>query len=164
MVSFRSSEPQPEFTGLAVPIYITFRAATATKSVQLCAYCDVPERVISLLQRMIQQAGGMSVCQSIETDGFCQHLLIGAQLPGLSSSDLWQMRAAIQKAGGIVETVRVNYQIRRPESSSPQPKACRGCCYYYGKRNGNAQLICAMHPYGPSDDICQDWEAQVTDY
>lgn len=159
MVSFRPSEPQLEFTGLAVPTYITFRAATATKSVHLCAYCDVPEPVVSLIQHTVLQAGGISVCQPIESQGFSRQLLIGAQLPGLSSSDLWRIRAAVERGGGIVETVRVNYQIRRPNSSPPQrPKACVGCRYYYGKRHSNAQLICAMHPYGPSNDSCQDWE------
>lgn len=163
MVSFRPSEPQPESAGLAVPTYITFRAATATKSVYLCAYCDVPERIVSVIQRTVQQAGGISVCQPIESNGFSRQLLIGAQLPGLSSSDLWRIRTAVQRSGGIVETVRVNYLIRRPESSSPQrPKTCVGCRYYYGKLHGNAQLICAMHPYGPSDDPCKDWECDST--
>jgi hypothetical protein len=160
MMSFRPSEPEPEFTGLAVPTYITFQAATATKSVYLSAYCDAPERVVSSIERTVQQAGGMSVCQSIETDSFSRRLLIGAHLPGLSSYDLWRVRAAIQRAGGIVETVRVNYQIRQPVGNShPRPKACAGCRYYYGKSHGNVQLICAMHPYGSGDDHCLDWEA-----
>lgn len=164
MVSFRPCEPQPESSGLAVPIYITFRAATAAKSVYLCAYCDVPERVVSLIQRTVQQAGGISVCQPIESEGFCRRLLIGAQLPGLSSSDLYRIRTAIHRAGGIVETVRINYQIHRPQSNPPQqPKACVGCRYYYGKRHGNAQLICAMHPHGSGDDSCQDWETGVAE-
>lgn len=158
MASYRPFEPQPEPIGLAVPTHITFRAATADKSVYLCAYCDASERVVSIIQRTVQQAGGMSVCQPIESDGFSRQLLIGAQLPGLSSFDIWKVRAAIQRAGGIVETVRVNYHIRRPVSSAPErPLACVGCRYYYGQSHGNAQLICAMHPYGPSDDACQDW-------
>ncbi len=151
-------EPQPKFTELAVPTQITFRAATPTKSVYISAYCNAPEQVVSIIQRMVQQAGGMSVCQPIESEGFCQRLLIGAQLPGISSSDLWKIRAAVQ-TGGIVETVRVNYQIRRPDSTPAQPSSCIGCRYYYGKRHGHDQLICAMHPYGPSDDLCRDWEA-----
>ncbi len=87
-------------------------------------------------------------------------LLIGAQLPSLSSSELWKIRTAIQKAGGLVESLCVNYQIRQPQSSVPQkPKACVDCCYYYEKCHGNAQLICGLHPYGSSDDLFQDWEA-----
>lgn len=160
MVSFQSFEPQPKPTALAVPTHITFRAATATKSVYLSAYCNAPEPVVSIIQRMVQQAGGMSVCQPIESEGVCQQLLIGAQLPSLSSSDLSRIRAAVQRVGGMVERVRVNYQICRPQSSSPQrPQSCVGCHYYYGKHHGNAQLICAMHPYGPRDVSCQDWEA-----
>lgn len=158
MASFHSFEPQPKPTELAVPTHITFRAATATKSVYLSAYCNAPERVVSIIQRTVQQAGGMSVLRPIKSEGFCQQLHIGAQLPGLSSSDLWRIRAAVQRVGGMVETVRVNYQIRRPQSSSPQrPQSCVGCRYYYGKHHGNAQLICAMHPYGPGDVLCQDF-------
>lgn len=158
MANFRSSEPQPKFAELVVPTRIMFRAATATKSVYLSAYCDVPERIVSIIQRTVQQAGGMSVYQLIESDGFSRQILIGAHLPGLSSSDLWRIRAAIQKAGGIVEVVRVNYQIRQPVSNSHQrPKACIDCRYYYGKSHSNTQLTCAMHPYGPGDDDCKDW-------
>ena len=153
------SEPQPDI-GLAVPTYITFRATTDAKSVHLRAYSIEPERVVRQLQRTVQQTGGISVCQPIESQGFSRQLLVGAQLPELSSSALWRIRAAIERAGGIIETVRVNYQIRRPQSSPQErPRACVDCQYYYGLRHGNAQLICAMHPYGPSEDRCQDWEA-----
>ncbi len=163
MVSFRPDRPQPNKAELAVPTYITFRAATATKSVELSAYFVAPERIVNIIQRTVQQAGGMSVCQPIESDGFSRQLLIGAHLPSLSSSDLWRVRAAIQRAGGIIEMVRVNYQVRQPIGNSHQrPKACFGCRHYYGKSHGNAQLICAMHPYGPSDDDCQDWETVHT--
>ena len=158
MANFRTSEPQPKFVELVVPTRITFRAATATKSVYLSAYCDVPERIVSIIQRTVQQAGGMSVYQLIESDGSSRQVLIGAHLPSLSGCDL-SIRAAIQRAGGIVEVVRVNYQIRQPVSNSHQrPKACIDCRYYYGKSHSNTQLICAMHPYGPSDDDCKDWE------
>ena len=160
MVSFRSCEPQPEPIRLVLPTYITFQAATATKSVYLRAYGNPAEGIVSIIQRTVRQLGGMSVCQPIESNDFSQQVLIGAQLPSLSSSDLWNIRAAIQRAGGIVETVRVNYQIRRPtiaNNSPDRPKACVGCCYYYGKSHNNVQLICAMHPYGSSDDTCQDW-------
>ncbi len=158
MVSFHSFEPQPEPIELVLPTYITFQAASATKSVYLCAYCNTPEGIVDIIQRTVQRLGGMSVCQPLESGSFSRQLSIGAQLPGLSSSDLWKIRAAIQKSGGIVETVRVSYPIRRPTNSSfERPKACVGCRYYYGKSHGNTQLICAMHPYGSNDDTCLDW-------
>ena len=159
MVSFRPARPQPDKAELAVPTHIMFRAATATKSVELSAYCDAAERIVNTIQRTVQQVGGMSLCQPIESNGFSRQLLIGAQLPGLSSSDFWKIRAAIERAGGIIETVRVSYQIRRQVDSQIQrPKACANCRYYYGKSHGNVQLICAMHPYGPGEDNCKDWE------
>lgn len=110
-MDFHPFKPQPELTGLAIPTQITFQAATETKSIYLCAYCDVPEHIVSIIQRIVHQSGGMSICQPMKSEGFSEQLLIRSQLPGLSSSDLWQIRAAIHRAGGIVETVRVNYQI-----------------------------------------------------
>ncbi len=158
MVSFHSFEPQPEPIELVLPTYITFQAANASKSVYLCAYCNSPENVVDVIQRTVQRLGGMSVCQPLESGSFSHQLSIGAQLPGLSSSDLWKIRTAIQRAGGIVETVRVNYQVRQPTNRSPQrPKTCEGCRYYYGKSHGNTQLICAMHPYGSINNTCPDW-------
>jgi len=159
MASLRLFEPQPEPIGLILPTYITFQAVTATKSAYLSAYCNSPERITELIQRTVQQLGGVSIYQCIESDGLSRRVLIGAQLPSLSSSDLWQMRAAVQRVGGIVETVRVNYHVRRLLSSPERPAACVGCRYYYGKSHGNTQLVCAMYPYGPSDPTCLDWTA-----
>ena len=117
-------------------------------------------RLTAMLLKWLLVSSSTRFLRPIESEGFCPQLLIGAQLPRFSGAEMCRIRTAIQTAGGMVETVRVNYQIRRPQSSSDQrPKSCDRCRYYYGKRHGNAQLICAMHPYGPSDDPCQDWEA-----
>lgn len=40
MTRFSPFEPQPEPRQLVLPTYIIFQAATATKSVYLCAYCN----------------------------------------------------------------------------------------------------------------------------
>jgi len=45
---------QPDFR-LAVPTYITFRATAASRFIS--AYCDDPERVVSIIQRTVEQAG-----------------------------------------------------------------------------------------------------------
>ncbi|WP_008319352.1 hypothetical protein [Leptolyngbya sp. PCC 6406] len=37
--------------------------------------------------------------------------------------------------------------------------ACIGCRHYYGQAHGGHLLICAMHPYGPEDEKCSDWES-----
>ena len=38
---------------------------------------------------------------------------------------------------------------------------CIGCRHYHGQFYGGDMLICAMHPYGPEDDMekCPDWES-----
>lgn len=40
--------------------------------------------------------------------------------------------------------------------------ACVGCKYYNGSTHGGNMLVCAMHPYGPEDETCQDWSSVWT--
>ncbi len=37
--------------------------------------------------------------------------------------------------------------------------ACIGCKYYHGAAYGEEMLVCGMHPYGPEDRNCDDWES-----
>lgn len=37
--------------------------------------------------------------------------------------------------------------------------ACIGCQHYHGTAYGDEMLVCGMHPYGPDDEACPDWEA-----
>lgn len=149
-----------DFANLALPTYLTFRAATEDKSVYLRAFCDTPDPVVEAIQRAIERRGGMSVSRAVASDGISRHISIGARMPGLCSADVGYIRTAIDRAGGIVETVRVNYRIRRSpyDPKRDRPQACLGCHHYYGQQHGGATLVCAMHPYGPSDPTCQDWE------
>lgn len=36
---------------------------------------------------------------------------------------------------------------------------CVGCRNYHGADYGNEMLVCGMHPYGPDDESCADWES-----
>ncbi|MEL6604144.1 MAG: hypothetical protein AAFP20_13060 [Cyanobacteria bacterium J06614_10] len=36
---------------------------------------------------------------------------------------------------------------------------CIGCRNYHGTAYGNEMLVCGMHPYGPDDTTCPDWES-----
>lgn len=40
------------------------------------------------------------------------------------------------------------------------PATCKGCCHYHGHVYGGNLFVCAMHPYGSTDDHCPDWESQ----
>ncbi|MDJ1175469.1 hypothetical protein [Roseofilum capinflatum] len=42
--------------------------------------------------------------------------------------------------------------------SSHQPQTCVGCRHYHGQVYGGNLLVCGMHPYGPEDSFCRDWE------
>ncbi|WP_026098645.1 Hpt domain-containing protein [Kamptonema formosum] len=39
---------------------------------------------------------------------------------------------------------------------------CKTCRYFYGLRDGGNFLICAVHPAGPQEDFCRDWEGHPT--
>ena len=36
---------------------------------------------------------------------------------------------------------------------------CVGCRNYHGSDYGNQMLVCGMHPYGPDEENCADWES-----
>lgn len=36
---------------------------------------------------------------------------------------------------------------------------CVGCQHYYGQAHGGNMLVCAMHPFGPEEENCPDWES-----
>ena len=64
--------------------------------------------------------------------------------------------------GGISAIQRLAVQQRFSLSrfeAAIQPTVCWGCRHYYGRVDGMNRLICAMHPYGPETDDCEDWEA-----
>jgi ElaB/YqjD/DUF883 family membrane-anchored ribosome-binding protein len=36
---------------------------------------------------------------------------------------------------------------------------CIGCKNYHGSTYGDSMLVCGMHPYGPEENSCADWES-----
>jgi uncharacterized protein (DUF885 family) len=40
-----------------------------------------------------------------------------------------------------------------------QHTVCIGCKHYFGQAHGGHMLVCAMHPYGPEEETCPDWES-----
>lgn len=55
-------------------------------------------------------------------------------------------------------------EISTPLTSTVEPllqnyPACVGCRHFYGQAHGGNTLVCAMHPFGPEDKTCSDWEA-----
>lgn len=74
------------------------------------------------------------------------------------------MIATRQAEGGMMAIRRLAAQQRFSLSkleAAIQPKACWRCRHYYGRVDGAHRLICAMHPYGPETDDCEDWESIV---
>lgn len=40
---------------------------------------------------------------------------------------------------------------------------CISCKNYHGTAYGESMLVCGMHPYGPDDTNCADWESVWTE-
>lgn len=68
--------------------------------------------------------------------------------------------------GGIIreepacdrERVAIVYRISYVPNPSDIPVICRKCAYVCGDRSGDRTLICALHPYGPEEGTCPDFE------
>lgn len=43
-------------------------------------------------------------------------------------------------------------------SLSRHTEPCRLCRHYHGRSHGGVMLICGMHPFGPVDEQCEDFE------
>lgn len=44
------------------------------------------------------------------------------------------------------------------EDNRQRPKPCQGCSSYHGQHYGRERLVCGIHPYGPTQDVCGDWQ------
>ncbi|MBD0268248.1 MAG: hypothetical protein ICV77_08125 [Cyanobacteria bacterium Co-bin8] len=65
--------------------------------------------------------------------------------------------------GLLVETITA------PINSTVEPMlqnhpVCVGCRNYCGRAYGDNMLVCAMHPYGPEAETCEDWESIWPNY
>lgn len=50
------------------------------------------------------------------------------------------------------------YRVSYVPRAADIPKICQGCAYVCGDRSNNQTLICAIHPYGPKEGTCPDFE------
>ena len=40
------------------------------------------------------------------------------------------------------------------------PRLCRICKHHHGQIYGGVELVCAVHPYGYSGQLCPDYQAK----
>lgn len=66
--------------------------------------------------------------------------------------------ALIIGLGEWVETISAPVHNTVEPMVQNQP-TCVGCRHYYGQAHGGHMLVCAMHPYGPDDEKCADYES-----
>ncbi|WP_017326703.1 hypothetical protein [Synechococcus sp. PCC 7336] len=75
-------------------------------------------------------------------------------------------RQAIYRRHCIARYARLRTHIKGPPAAiafGPQlalgtQPICRSCRYYANK----PQLVCALHPSGPGDRLCSDWQRSST--
>lgn len=77
-----------------------------------------------------------------------------------------QMNAVIEPMVNQLTTALDEWftQVSTPLSQTVDPimqdhHACVGCRNYHGQAYGGNLLVCGMHPYGPEQDQCPDWES-----
>jgi hypothetical protein len=59
------------------------------------------------------------------------------------------------------EPTPFNWDVPPPTQPMPDPAthpACVGCINYNGSAYNGNLLVCGMHPYGSTSDVCSDWE------
>lgn len=78
--------------------------------------------------------------------------LIGVQL---QREDCYRKLKLLRPQKAIECSERTNLAIARTQASN-----CRTCINYCGQVHNGIKLVCAIHPYGSSTEICPDWENQ----
>ncbi len=170
MIEFTDRDTSSVPEDFIIPGSLTIRGSTSSESICLTGYCTSLSRMAAAIARAIGLCGGSLVRTTCELHGSHWHLAIELQLPLLAR--LEGIRRAIHSGGGIIETVQIDYQIRRPTAApAPDrrlearnswldriPKPCLGCRYYHGESYNGNSLICAVHPSGPEAENCRDRE------
>lgn len=123
---------------------LTITASSETERIYLSGYCTV--QAIEQIELMVSQFGGRITRRHWEQDSNDRLSIdIDVQLDMRRSglSRLEALQEAIHSVGGTVETYRIETL-----------HTCRGCFYYYGQ----CDVVCAVHPNGPEEENCRDWQ------
>lgn len=118
---------------------LAIRATTETERIYLYGNStfQATDRALSQFRGAIARRNW----QHDSNDKFC--IEIDLRLPTLSR--LEALRAEIESSGATIETVYIE-----------TIQTCRVCRYYYGQ----CDIICALHPYGPEEENCRDWQSR----
>lgn len=116
---------------------------------------DPPELVETVVQLLL--AGGKQCVHQSQADDWTE---VGLMWLEDFENNQWAAKA-FSKALELEPNHRLAryYQdiaLGHLERSRP----CSACKYYYGGSPGGNCLVCAVHPYGPEEDYCRDWESK----
>lgn len=135
---------------------LTIRATTGTERIYLSGYCT-----LQAIEPVVRRFGGAITRRNWEqSPDERPSIEIDIRLPALSALEVF--RSAIHSAGGTIETVQIDHLPARRQICRilERFQTCRGCRYYYGQADGGNLLVCAIHPNGPEEDECRDWEGR----
>ncbi|MBD1888151.1 Hpt domain-containing protein [Coleofasciculus sp. FACHB-SPT9] len=132
---------------------LTLVATAGTQRIDICGYFTVEAKcTLKVIRQAVSKVGGrITGCQCIpgaindhffgEPEGINDQLSIGVWLPTFSCQQ--ELRDTIPSEGGVIETVHIEAL-----------QTCRRCRFYYGQ----CEIVCAVHPSGPKEEPCRDWE------
>jgi chemotaxis protein histidine kinase CheA len=119
--------------------HITIKARNEGEYLSLTGQCT-----LQAISQAIAQAGG-----TITRRQWQQHnqqefdLAIEVQMPDFLN--LAEIPKAIASTGGTIDNFHIEVL-----------RTCRQCYYYHG----HSDVVCALHPDGPEEEFCRDWESR----
>jgi chemotaxis protein histidine kinase CheA len=137
---------------IAIPTNLTVFVNTPTERITLSGYCTV-----EVMNQVVCRVGGTIAHRSWQQDS---NELLSTQMDMQlgSFSTLEALRAEIQSTGGCLEIVQIEPRYTGIDYMHECFDTCRGCRYYYGRWDSEHLLVCAVHPNGPEEERCRDWE------
>jgi hypothetical protein len=136
-----------ELTGQLGEASDTFVATTDRWAEQVQdALAPEIDRIVDEINRTVEPLGNTVDEQLDEVADQIDRTIGPVLTTFIAGLDQW-MEALSAPINSTVEPILQNYP------------ACVGCRNFYGQNHGGNTLVCAMHPFGPEDEQCVDWES-----
>ncbi|MBD2315047.1 response regulator [Desertifilum sp. FACHB-1129] len=124
-------------------------------SAYICKPFELPELVETVIELILQQGKTFT-----DLSPAYDWLEIGLMWLEEYENQDWAI-AAFSKALQLNPNSQLAQQYRdRALGNLQDTRSCATCQYYFGGKPGGNLLVCAVHPNGPSDPLCRDWESK----
>lgn len=124
-------------------------------SAYLCKPFQPPELVETVVALILQQ--GKTFTDLSPTDDWLE---VGLMWLDEYENQDWAI-AAFSKALQLNPDRELAKRCRdRALGNLQEVRSCATCQYYFGGNPGGNLLVCAVHPNGPTESLCRDWESK----